>query len=191
MIELPEQQLITLLIKRDEEAFKQLVAKYQSLVFNTSLNFLGIREDAEEIAQDVFVEVHKSIASFKGGSTLKTWIYRITITKSLDFQRKAKRKKRFAFLVSLGGENQDTLESSMIDHPGVDIEDKERADLLFKKIEQLPENQKIAFTLYNMDGLSYKEIAETMEVSVSSVESLIFRSKTNLRKKLNEFYRHN
>ena len=136
MIELPEQQLITLLIKRDEEAFKQLVAKYQSLVFNTSLNFLGIREDAEEIAQDVFVEVHKSIASFKGGSTLKTWIYRITITKSLDFQRKAKRKKRFAFLVSLGGENQDTLESSMIEHPGVDIEDKERADLLFKKIEQ-------------------------------------------------------
>lgn len=191
MIEFSEKELIAQLIQRNEEAFKLLVSKYQNLVFNTSLNFLGIKEDAEEITQDVFVEVHKSIASFKGGSTLKTWIYRIAITKSLDFQRRAQRKKRFAFLVSIGSENQDNLESSIIDHPGVDTEDKERAELLFNKIEQLPENQKIAFTLHNMDGLSYKEIAETMNVSVSSVESLIFRSKKNLRKKLAEYYREN
>ena len=191
MIESPEQQLITRLIQKDEGAFKRLVTEYQNLVFNTSLNFLGIKEDAEEITQDVFVEVHKSIGSFKGGSTLKTWIYRITITKSLEFQRRAKRKKRFAFLVSIGGENQDALESSIIDHPGIDTEDKERADLIFKKIDQLPENQKIAFTLYNMDGLSYKEIAETMDISLSSVESLIFRSKKNLRKKLADYYNYN
>jgi RNA polymerase sigma-70 factor (ECF subfamily) len=191
LIELPEQQLITRLIQRDEGAFKLLVTEYQNLVFNTSLNFLGIKEDAEEITQDVFVEIHRSIGSFKGGSTFKTWIYRITITKSLEFQRRAKRKKRFAFLVSIGGENQDTLEASIIDHPGVDKEDKERVELLYKKIEQLPENQKIAFTLYNIDGLSYKEIAETMDVSVSSVESLIFRSKKNLRKQLADYYRDN
>ncbi len=161
------------------------------MVFNTSLNFLGIREDAEEITQDVFVEVFKSIPSFRGNSSLKTWVYRIAITKSLEYQRKAKRKKRFAFLVSISGENQDVLDSSIVDHPGIDTEDGERADLLFKSMEKLPENQRIAFTLHNLDGFSYKEIAETMDISLSSVESLIFRSKKKLRKILEQYYESN
>ncbi|MDP4679308.1 MAG: RNA polymerase sigma factor [Cyclobacteriaceae bacterium] len=191
MIDLPEKELIAKLIEKNGEAFKIFVEKYQNMVFNTSLNFLGIREDAEEITQDVFVEVFKSIPSFRGNSSLKTWVYRIAITKSLEYQRKAKRKKRFAFLVSISGENQDVLDSSIVDHPGIDTEDGERADLLFKSMEKLPENQRIAFTLHNLDGFSYKEIAETMDISLSSVESLIFRSKKKLRKILEQYYESN
>jgi RNA polymerase sigma factor (sigma-70 family) len=191
LIDLPEKELIAKLIEKNGEAFKIFVEKYQNMVFNTSLNFLGIREDAEEITQDVFVEVFKSIPSFRGNSSLKTWVYRIAITKSLEYQRKAKRKKRFAFLVSISGENQDVLDSSIVDHPGIDTEDGERADLLFKSMEKLPENQRIAFTLHNLDGFSYKEIAETMDISLSSVESLIFRSKKKLRKILEQYYESN
>ena len=74
------------------------------------------------------------------------------------------------------------------EHPGVVLENKERAKILFKHINQLPDNQKVAFTLCNIEGLNYQEISEVMQLSSSSVESLLFRAKTNLRKTLKEFY---
>ncbi|MFY0652849.1 MAG: RNA polymerase sigma factor [Cyclobacteriaceae bacterium] len=158
------------------------------MVFNTCLNFLAVREDAEEVTQDVFVEVFKSIKNFRADSTLKTWIYRIAITKCLELQRKAKRKKRFAFLVSIGDVEHSSQEPKTMDHPGISAENNEKMELLYKCIDGLSENQKVAFTLHNMDGLSYKEISDTLDVSLSSVESLIFRAKRNLRKQLSGYY---
>ncbi len=191
MAEISEKVLIEGTANGDESAFKLLVHKYQNMVFNTSLGFLPIKEDAEEITQDIFVEVYKSINSFRQDASLKTWVYRITISKCLEFQRKAKRKKRFAFLVSIGNTSDTVLESKIIDHPGVEMEDEERTELLYKQIDQLPDNQKIALVLHNMDGMSYKEISDTMDVSLSSVESLIFRAKKNLKKKMLHYYEHN
>ena len=188
MAEISEKALISGIAEGDKEAFKFLVHKYQNMVFNTSLGFLPIKEDAEEITQDVFVEVYKSIKSFRQDATLKTWVYRITISKCLEFQRKAKRKKRFAFLVSIGNTSDTILEPKTMDHPGVGLEDEERTELLYKQIEKLPYNQKIALVLHNIDGISYKEISDTMGVSLSSVESLIFRAKKNLRKKMLHYY---
>jgi len=66
-------------------SIESIIDEYQGLVFNTCLNFLNIKEDAEEVAQDVFVDVYKSLSAFRGDSTLKTWIYRICISKSLEF----------------------------------------------------------------------------------------------------------
>ncbi|MEQ6120522.1 RNA polymerase sigma factor [Reichenbachiella sp. MALMAid0571] len=188
MAEISEQALINGIAEGDEDAFKFLVHKYQNMVFNTSLGFLPIKEDAEEITQDVFVEVFKSINSFRQDATLKTWVYRITISKCLEFQRKAKRKKRFAFLVSIGNTSDTIIEPKVLDHPGVEAENQERTELLYKQIDQLPDNQKIALVLHNMDGMSYKDISNTMNISLSSVESLIFRAKKNLKKKLSHYY---
>ena len=190
MAEISEKALIKRIAGGDEDAFKFLVHKYQQMVFNTSLGFLPLKEDAEEITQDVFVEVYKSINTFRQDATLKTWVYRITISKCLEFQRKAKRKKRFAFLVSIGNTSDMVLEPKIIDHPGVEAENEERTELLYKQIDQLPDNQKIALVLHNMDGMSYKEVSNTMGISLSSVESLIFRAKKNLKKKLSHYYEH-
>lgn len=189
MNEVSEKVLIGQLADNAEGAFECFVQQYQHMIFNTSLNFLAIKEDAEEITQDVFVEVYKSIGSFKGESTLKTWVYRIAITKCLEFLRKAKRKKRFAFMVSIGNIGENSDEPKTLDHPGVLAENHERTEILYRQINRLPDNQRIAFTLYNMDGISYKEISQTMDLSVSSVESLIFRAKKNLRKKLFNYYK--
>lgn len=185
-----ETELFERLKNADELAFRYLVEKYQDKVFNTCLGFLRNTEEAEDITQEVFIEIYQSIASFRAEAKVGTYLYRIAVNKSLDFLRKQKRQKRFGFLLSIFGmeEQIHSPAATVFEHPGVLLENKERASLLFEKMEELPERQKVAFTLHKVDGLSYQEIAEVMELSVSSVESLIFRAKQNLQKKLRSYY---
>lgn len=188
-----EPLLILQLQQGNEKAFGYLVENFQDRVYNTCLGILRNAEDAEDIAQEVFVEVHRSVQNFKAESKLSTWIYRICVTKSLDYLRGKKRKKRFAFVKSIFGEHDNELRFEIPDfvHPGVQLENKERAAYLFKAIEDLPENQKIAFTLNKIECLSYQEISEVTEMSVSAVESLLFRAKQNLKKILTDYYEQN
>ncbi|HEY9364333.1 MAG TPA: RNA polymerase sigma factor [Chitinophagaceae bacterium] len=186
-----ESALIGLLRKGDETAFKEIVTTWQDMVFNTVLGILQNEEDAEDVAQEVFVQVFESISSFKEESKLSTWLYRIAVTKSLDHLRRKKRKKRFAFVQSLFGMNHE--EKNLVTdfyHPGVALDNKERAAVLFKAINNLPPNQKVAFTLHKVEGLSYQEISEAMQTSLSAVESLIHRAKGNLKNQLNIYYQN-
>jgi RNA polymerase sigma-70 factor (ECF subfamily) len=170
-------------------ALKEFLERYQDRVYNTALSFLKDVSDAEELSQDVFLTVWNSISGFKGDSALSTWVYRITVTKSLDMIRSRQRKKRFAFLTSLS-----TIQSEIRQHPvnwihpGILQENKEKAGYLFRAIDQLPENQKVAFTLSKLEQLSQKEIAAVMQIKEGAVESLIQRAKQNLRKYLEGIY---
>ena len=187
-----ELELIQQLRAGDEGAFKSLVANYQDLVYNTALGVVQNSEDAEDVAQEVFIQVFRSIDQFKGDARLSTWIYRITTTKALDHIRSRKRKKRFAFITSLFGPNDELVHEPVdFQHPGVALDRKEQAALLFRMIDQLPENQKVAFTLHKTEELSYQEIADVMQLSVSAVESLLFRARQNLRKLLEKYYQQN
>lgn len=188
-----EAQIIPQLKKGNENAFRELVDTFQEKVLNTCLGFVPNRHDAEDIVQDVFVEVFRSIDQFRGESKLSTWIYRITTTKCLEHIRSKKRQKRMSFFQSLIGmhENADRIKAYDFDHPGVLLENKERSKVLFQHIEKLPENQRVAFTLHKIEGLSYQEITEVMQTSLSSVESLMFRAKRNLKKSLANFYKKN
>jgi RNA polymerase sigma factor (sigma-70 family) len=189
---LNELELIQQLRAGDEQAFKSLVTNYQDLVYNTALGIVQNSADAEDVAQEVFIQVYRSIDQFKGDARLSTWIYRITTTKALDHIRSRKRKKRFAFITSLFGPNDELVHEPVdFQHPGVALDRKEQAALLFQMITQLPENQKVAFTLHKTEELSYQEIAEVMQLSVSAVESLLFRARQNLRKLLEKHYQQN
>jgi RNA polymerase sigma factor (sigma-70 family) len=158
-------------------------------VYNTVVSMIQNTEEAEDISQEVFIEVYESVQKFRGDSKLSTWIYRIATTKALEAYRKKRAAKRFIFLTSLFGEDDKIVHHpATFEHPGIILENKERAMILFKHISQLPNNQKVAFTLCNIEGLSYQEITEIMQLSLSSVESLLFRAKTNLRKTLKDFY---
>ena len=117
--------------KGEESAYKELVNQFQDKVFNTALGLIQHHTEAEDIAQEVFIQVFRSILQFKGDSLLSTWIYRITVTKSLGHLRSKKRKKRFGFLSSLFGENNMPLhEPKDFNHPGVLQENQEDAPLL-------------------------------------------------------------
>ena len=183
--------LIRALQEGAEPAFNQLVNAYQHMVFNVALGIVQQQQEAEDIAQEVFIQVHQSIKEFKGEAKLSTWLYRIAITKSLDWQRRKTRKKRFAVFQNLFGVSNDVLhEAAEFHHPGISMENKEQAALLFKAINNLPTNQKIAFTLNKVEGLSYQDVADIMAVTVASVEAYLHRAKENLRKALTNYYTH-
>ncbi len=174
-------------------AYSKLVDDFQQKVFGTCISFVPNKEDAEDIAQDVFVEIFNSIKKFKGDSKLSTWIYRITTNKCLEFIRKRNTKKRFAFLQSITG-NAIPLDKTNyfteMNHPGVLLENKELNATLFKAINSLPESQTVVFTLHKIDGKSYQEVAEITRRSLSSVESIMFRAKKNLQNRLETYYKN-
>lgn len=182
---LTEQELIQKLKNGEEAAFKWLVEANQDRVYNTALGIVQNAEDAEDVAQEVFIQAFRSIQSFKGESKISTWLYRIATTRSLDLLRTRKSKKRFGFLQRLFN-NKEELQFDPPDfnHPGVVLERKENAAKLFKAIARLPENQKAAFTLHKLEDLSYQEISEVLQTTIPAVESLMHRAKQNLRKML-------
>ncbi len=193
MLKLNEPAFISLLKEGDSKAYQYLIDAYKKTVYNICLNLLQNMEDAEDISQEVFVSVFQSISQFKGDSKLTTWLYRIAVTKSLDFIRMKKRKKRFGFMRSIFGDesNEPIYDQPNFSHPGVLLENKERTEILFMAINKLPEKQKATFILNKLDQLSYLEVAEVMNISVSSVESLLFRAKQNLQKTLSNYYNEN
>jgi RNA polymerase sigma-70 factor (ECF subfamily) len=184
-----DSQFIGLLRRGDEQAFRHLVEDYQNKVYNTCLGFVRNEEEADDLAQEVFVEVFSSVQSFRGDSKLGTWIYRIAVTKSLELIRSKKRKKRFAVMKSVFSPvNNRPVEIPYFEHPGIIAENKERGRILFTAIDKLPENQKTAFTLNKVEGLSYEEVGHIMGKSVSSVESLMHRARMNLQNLLGNYY---
>ncbi len=188
-----EHELIKLLRNNDPTACKMLVERHGDLVFNTALGLLLHRSDAEDIAQEVFAYAFQSVEKFRGEAKVSTWLYRITLSKSLDFLKAKKRAKRFGFLQSIYEPEGAKLavDKPHFQHPGVLMEHQERAQILFLAIEKLQDNQKTAFVLHKLEDLSYTEIAEVMALSLASVESLLFRAKQNLRQYLGNWYEQN
>jgi len=155
---------------------------YEQRVRSTAMSMLQDVEQAEDIAQEVFVTVYKSMLSFNEKSALSTWIYRITVNKCIDHLRSKNYKKR-RFTFSTGSDKNDSQIPDFI-HPGVLAENREKATHLFKAIKTLPENQQTAFILFHVEELSQREIGEVMQISIKAVESLLQRAKVNLRKYL-------
>ena len=184
MVSQDELDLIERLKRGVESAFRSLVEQYQDLVYNTALGIVQNESDAEDVAQEVFIQVFRSIGTFKSEAKLSTWIYRITTTRALDLLRARKSKKRFGLLKRLWETEEESPVENISDfnHPGVSLERKEEAAQLMTAIAQLPENQKVAFVLHKLEGLSYLEVAEVMGNTLPAVESLMHRARLNLRK---------
>jgi RNA polymerase sigma-70 factor (ECF subfamily) len=175
----------------DVEAFNALVADNRDRVVGTCYRFLGNREDAEDTALDVFVEIHRSLPGFREEAQLSTWIYRIAVTKSLDILRRRKRKKRFAAFrsgPSAAEVEPESLPGAPDDDPGRAHELRERSRILEAKIDELPESQKAALRLARYEGLSAKEVAAVLGTSVPAVDALLHRAVKNLRKALSRYY---
>jgi RNA polymerase sigma-70 factor, ECF subfamily len=180
-------ELIRNLVSKDENAFRYLIENYQSMVFKACFYILNNIEDSEDTAQEVFMEAYLSVNNFRGDSKLSTWLYKIAINKSKNVIRKNKwQQLTYKFGILFPGEKSaiNEIEDSSAGKAMESLEQSEEQRILWKAIESLPENQRIAFTLNKYDELSYQEIAEVMQTSVSAVESLIHRAKKNLQTKL-------
>lgn len=184
-----DQDFIISLRNGNQSAFRQLVEAWQNMVYNTVLGIVQDRQEAEDLSQEVFIQVYQSIGSFRGEARLSTWIYRIAVTKALDAERKKKAKKRIANLRSWIGLGEKEEQAMHFDHPGVELDKKEKAAAVFAAMKKLPENQRIAFTLIKTEGLTYEETAAIMNITIKAVEALMHRAKDNLRKLLEHLYK--
>jgi RNA polymerase sigma-70 factor (ECF subfamily) len=182
-----DQELIQKTAAKDHHAFQTLVDRYQALVVNTCYGLLGNRQDAEDVAQEVFLEVYRSADKFRQDAKLSTWLYRIAVNRSLNFIRDNKWSRRLRNLSALWGDETEQLANIPApdsSRPDVALEEKERNGKLHEAIESLPQKQRAAFVLHKYEGLPYQEIARILKCSASSAESLIHRAKLNLQKRL-------
>ncbi|MFT7084435.1 MAG: RNA polymerase sigma-70 factor (ECF subfamily) [Vicingaceae bacterium] len=160
----------------------ELYHLYGILVYNVALQYTQNKQDAEEVTQDVFVQVNQKMGGFRNESEIKTWIYRIAINKSLDFLKAKKAAKRWSIL---SAKNIDDVKGvtgvSDFNHPGVQLEQKEALTFLFSCINQLNERQKTVLILVKIEGVELVEAANIMELSYKGIESLLSRAKQNLK----------
>ncbi len=185
--EINEQELVERITSGDRAAFKILVDRFSSRVMNLCHRITGNRMDAEDVAQDVFVEIYKNISWFRGESSLATWVNRIAYNRSLNFLRDSRHRAGISLDsrddstdMSLG----ETLAGKPSDQPDKNLEIRHNRSMLYKAIAGLPEKYRRPFALHKLDGMPYAQIAETLNISLSAVESRIHRAKLKLQKEL-------
>ena len=183
-----EQELIGRLRQGDEPAFRWLVDNFSSRIHYTVLNILQDPDDAEDALQETFIQVYESIAGFKGESSLLTWVHKIAIRKALEKLRKRKTRQRIQSVIPWWMPEEKRSVDMALLNPGIAAENKEKASALFKAIDQLPENQKLAFTLIRVQGMKHDEVTEIMGLGVKAIESLLSRAKENLKQHLEKYY---
>lgn len=170
-----DQHHINLVLDGDTNAFSVLVNRYKDLVFTLTLRMLKNREEAEEVAQDTFVKVYKSLSKFKGDSKFSTWIYKIAYNTSLD---RLKKNKKFINDVAINEFTEHQLIT--IDNALDKIENKEREKAIQDCIALLPSEDSFLLTLYYFEELSLDEISKTIGIKPNNVKVKLFRSRKKL-----------
>jgi RNA polymerase sigma-70 factor, ECF subfamily len=185
-----ESEIIKQVLLGQRESFGVLVERYQEMVFRTCMGFLHNKEDADDLTQEIFIQVYQSLSNFKGESSFSTWIYRIAVNASLNRVRKTSKNFLIQRIESLWGtDKQKPIEISAPESENPEnlmIRDEYRV-WVQRALNSLPENQRIAIILSKYDDLSQREIAEIMNTTEGAVEALIQRAKANLRERLASF----
>ena len=189
-----DKELIAKISKNnDNSAFNELINRHKDNVFSIAIGFLHDKDAANDIVQDVFLKFWEIRKDFKLTAKFSTWLYRVTVNKCINVQRKNKFSTVFStFENKNNNENDISFEAQIPDNQQNTIGNKDKQNILKKNLKNalnsLPKRQKIAFILNKYQNLSYKEIADVMELSISSVEALLYRAKANLQKKLYKTY---
>ena len=180
-----EASLIQRCATRDEDACAELVSEHQRMVYQLSLNLLNDHNEALDLSQEVFLRVFRTIHTFRGHSSLRTWIYRIVVNQARNRQRWWRRRHR-AQQVSLDQHIQDHGELPEAHDRGPDrlVGQKQLAEQIRTALERLPFDQKTAIVLREIDGLSYEEIGFSLGIAVGTVKSRLARAREGLRAQL-------
>lgn len=182
-------QLVRATLEGDPKAFEEIIERYQRLVFNIIYHYLGYRDEVEDLAQEVFLKVFRSLDTFDTERPLKSWISRITANACLDEIRRV-RKRRIRLFSDLGRDEEERMEyffeqfnqcSTLSEE-----EEQELFELLARSMERLNEKDKLAFVLRELEGLSYREIARILDATQLAVRIRVSRSKKKLQEELSQ-----
>ncbi len=175
-------ELIREIARKDNEAFKTFMARYQERVYRTVCRFTGDAEISRDLVQDIFVKIYRAAGSYSPDAEIFTWLYRITVNHCINFLQHQKRDPLYKAEGTGNQGHAPVIASEIaITHQST-LEKDDRARLVRRALDCLPERQKIAITLLRFEDLSYREIAGVLGCSVAAVESLIFRGMETLKK---------
>ena len=165
--------LIERFLSGDEEGFEMLVKKYQNHVINIVYLLIGETQDADDIAQEVFIKVYKNLGSFNKKAKFSTWLYRIAVNTTYNHLKKEER-----YVPSGYRKDSDVFKKTSL----TNLERKELQELIRKSIERLPFKYRTVIVLKEIEGLSYKDIAKSLCCRIGTVESRLFRARSMLKK---------
>ena len=182
-----EASLVQRCAARDEDACADLVNEHQRMVYQLSFNLLGDHNEALDLSQEVFLRVFRTIHSFRGHSSLRTWMYRIVVNQARNRQRWWRRRHR-AQQVSLDQHIQEHGDlPEAVDHgPDRMVGQKQLGERIRVALDRLPFDQKTAIVLREIDGLSYDEIGFSLGIAVGTVKSRLARAREGLRAQLRD-----
>jgi len=170
-----DQHIINQILNGDTQAFSILVDRYKDLVFNIALRMLKQREEAEEVAQDVFVKVFNSLSKFKGDSKLSTWIYKVAYNSCLDVIKKNKRRQQ-----EIEIDKFDNFDIVVLDNAFDKLVEEDKNKAIKQCIEQLYAEDNMILTLYYFEELSLQEISEIINISPNTVKVKLHRARKRL-----------
>ncbi len=181
-----DKEMVLAVRQGDATAYRGLVEKYQGRVYGLIYGMVRNREDARDITQEVFVKAYHKLDTFRLESSFYTWIYRIGMNAAIDFIRKRKRRATTGFDEGIAARDQDggIAEVHHSESPSRALERKRLYARIMTALEQLPAEQKQVILLRELEGLSYKEIAEVMDIPEGTVMSRLYYARKKMQKLL-------
>jgi RNA polymerase sigma-70 factor (ECF subfamily) len=179
-----ENELVRRSIEGDEEAFGALVKKYKTKVFNMAFSFTKDREAADDLAQEIFIKAYYALGKFKFKSGFGTWLYRIAVNHLKDHLRKQKKERHISFD---DVHHETRLSEDVSDRKEEAREKERRIRFLHQALQSLPQKYRIILTLRDVQGHSYEEIANILNLSPGTVDSRLHRARKMLREKIAPF----
>jgi RNA polymerase sigma-70 factor (ECF subfamily) len=185
---LDESRLVFLLKQGQEEAFRVLIQRYKARLFSIAYSITLDKEESLDIVQDVFLKVYEKIDGFREESKLSTWLYRITLNLCLNWKRRWKRRFRWHHKSIDEEGSADHVELGTDDyHPEALYRKKEAEQAFWQQLKQLPAETRAVFVLKELEGLSYDEIAEALNIKKGTVSSRLFYARKRLREGLRPY----
>lgn len=188
--QLTDQVLVERVQKGDKKAFNLLVIRYQNKVVSLVSRYVP-QGDVPDVAQEAFIKAYRAISSFRGESAFYTWLYRISVNTAKNYLISQGRRPPSNDLDVVNAENFEASNAlKEISTPENLMLSEELRKVVFRTIESLPEDLRLAITLRELDGLSYEEIALIMDCPVGTVRSRIFRARETIDNKVQPLIRN-
>lgn len=186
---LEDQALVSALQVGDEQAYERLIERFQVPVYNLAYRLLNDQSDASDVVQEVFLKVFRNVGKFRGGSSLRTWVYRIAVNESHNRRRWIFRHRHGETGLEEVVDESETRERALRDSSESPFDftmNREAQILLEEGLENINPAYRAALVLREVEDLSYEEIAEILEVSIGTVKSRILRGREGLRRYLSD-----
>jgi len=177
-----DEELILRLQRGDEWAFQLMVRRFRKKIFSIAFGITLDAEESQDIMQEVFLQVYRTIGNFRGDASLATWLHRITVNRSLNWKRRWARRFKWLHVSSDSTEGLQAVEpESDLPSPEIRVANAQTRRQIDNALKMLPDQARTVFVLREIEGLSYEEIADAIGIKLGTVRSRLFHARKRLK----------